>query len=127
MKIQGKILDNTGKPLPYANVVLVQNNTTTTIGTTSNNLGDFYLDRPEIKADSDIQISHMGFITAIIKANMLQGTSVNMQLFIDELNEVVVTGTKKTKSSFMGGLWWLLPLAIGTYLYNKNQPKKVKI
>lgn len=130
MRISGKIIDNNGL-LPGVNIVLLSsNNTPTTIGTITDANGNFSLDKPEIKPNSLIQISFIGYYTVLIVASELQGLTINLQE-----NETILDGiTIYGGASKNKWLLWLIPIAAGvTYLISKGakqpivQPKRVKI
>ena len=130
MRIHGQIKDNIGS-LSGVNVVLLSsNNTPTTIGTITDANGNFSLDRSEIKPNSTVQISYIGYYTILIDAKDLQGSTITMKE-----NETILDGISiyggATKNKW---LWWLIPIAVGTtYLFAKGlnkpkiQPKRVKV
>lgn len=81
--VKGKVTDgSTKKPIPYANIYLVNSN----IGTISNNDGEFILKIPQNKTNLPIRVSFMGYKNQDLTIDQIQ---LNNNLI--ELSTEVVT------------------------------------
>ena len=87
--MEGKILDTSGKPVPFATVGLSRQAT----GTISNGSGYFILKLPVKFKNDSVSISHVGFEQRVVPVNSFTGTPQNIYLkeAVLELAEVVVT------------------------------------
>nr|WP_294895299.1 TonB-dependent receptor [uncultured Pedobacter sp.] len=97
--ITGKVLDESGSPLPGANVSLKTGGQSTL----TNMNGEFVL---KIKGDAAVTlvISYLGFKTEEINANMsTQNISITLQPSTSSLNEVVVIGYGTVKRKDLTG------------------------
>lgn len=94
-QIQGVVKDEEGKPIPYVNIWVENEN----LGTTSNEDGIFYLNTSE---DKVLVFSAVGFESK--KTKLLESKTITLKKIIFELEEVVVAKPKKTKTLEIGGV-----------------------
>lgn len=92
--IRGVVLDENGEPLPGASVRVVG----TTIGAGTNTNGEFIL----LLRESGAQTLHVSFTGYIPQKMKVEGTdtkavSIKMHPAVNELNEIVVTGSRIEK------------------------------
>jgi len=104
MKIIGSVVDKNEEPLVYANIVLKSGNKANKVGAITSSNGSFVLDNDEVKEDSIIAVSFIGFETKTFIAKDLNEKKIVLQEDVFSIGEVVVTGkpkgipTKITKS-----------------------------
>ena len=93
--ISGKLTDENNQPLPGVNVIVKG----TTIGTTSDALGNYSID--VTKEDAVLIFSFIGYKTQEISVNNQTEINIQMQPDIQSLSEVVVTafGIEKEKKA----------------------------
>jgi TonB-linked SusC/RagA family outer membrane protein len=84
--VTGTVLDETGQGLPGATVKLKGTNT----GTVTDKNGKFVL--KEIDDSATLVISFLGYLTQELNVNRRNQVTVNLQLDLGKLNEVVVVG-----------------------------------
>ncbi|MFM1877996.1 MAG: hypothetical protein RLZZ241_862 [Bacteroidota bacterium] len=89
--VAGTVLDETGEPLPGANILV----NGSTVGTITDFDGKYNLTLPN--GATHLSVSYLGYITAVLPIN---GTTLNVRLQEDSstLDEVVVTGYGIEKS-----------------------------
>lgn len=93
VKVSGVVVDEQGMPIPFVNVVFVG----TTIGTTTNDQGEFQLKKNGGKAD--VSLSLMGFEETIIPYAKLKGKRLEIVLKENatSLDEVVIVRKPKKR------------------------------
>lgn len=96
---RGKVTDEAGIPIPYANIVLLQAADSSFVtGTISNEQGDFTL---QTNADDQarlLKVSFIGYLTQTISANEGFTGVIRMKSESHNLEEVVVKGHKPVYS-----------------------------
>ena len=92
--ITGKLVDEKHEPLAYANVVLLQADSTFVSGTISDEMGGFRLTKDE-KGEL-VRISSIGYATIYKKVNGGDFGVIQMTSDAQLLGEVVVKGTLPT-------------------------------
>lgn len=106
--VSGKVIDEYGNPIPYANVLFPN----TTIGTYSDNDGKFSLYSEE--KHREIEVSYVGFTTKKVRLDGANTSGITVVLAEgEELSEVVVVGkpkkalTKKENPAYqvLQGIW----------------------
>lgn len=92
--IRGLVFDDaSGSPIPFSSILLL--NTESTIGTTTDSLGNFII--PSVPVGRyDIQISHVNYISVIMREVVVTSSkqtviTVRLKESIMELSEVVIT------------------------------------
>ena len=92
--ISGKLVDEKNQPLAYANIVLLQADSTFVSGTISDEMGDFRL----LKDDKGtlVRISSIGYTTVYKKVNGGDFGTIQMVSDAQLLGEVTVKGTLPT-------------------------------
>ena len=94
-KVQGVVNDNSGKSVPFANVVFASSST----GTTTNEDGEFYL-QADKKYDT-LVVSFIGYETSRIP--LKSSVNLNMKILLEEqassLEEVVIYRGKTSKKN----------------------------
>lgn len=100
IKISGNITDSFGEPLLGVNIFPVVEGKNLNIGTITDRDGNFDWATDEISNDTIIKFSYLGKKPIELKANQLSNKNLVMLDAIDELNEVVVTATKKKNEQF---------------------------
>lgn len=94
-KVSGKVYDEMGEPVPYANVIFKNSSE----GTITNENGKFYLESS--KTYTALQISFVGFITEILE--LTQETSYNLGVVLktdqSSLGEVIIYSGKTSKKN----------------------------
>ncbi|MGO2102757.1 MAG: DUF5686 family protein [Psychroflexus halocasei] len=94
-KVSGRVFDEDGEPVPYANVILVDSN----IGTITNENGKFYLESD--KKYSLLRVSFVGFKTQDIK--LIKSSIYNLEITLpsdsEALQEVIVYSGKTSKKN----------------------------
>lgn len=92
LTIQGQVTDERGEGLPAANVIVVG----TTLGTATDNDGNFTLFLPEPGEETVIEARYVGYRSVRERVTRSSGmVEVNFRLRVDALqfDEIVVTGT----------------------------------
>ena len=95
-EISGILLEQkTNEPIPYASIVLIENNTKSAIGTTSESNGAFKISTSY--KEFYIEISSIGYKTKTISnfeknSNLLQLGNIQLETANENLEEVVVRG-----------------------------------
>lgn len=87
--IRGKVIDQkTEKPLSFASILVVN----TSIGTVSNNDGEFIIKVPTALKNNDIKISFMGYKTIYVKPGSLKPdmNTFGMDLEVINIKDVIV-------------------------------------
>ena len=87
--IRGKVIDQkTEKPLSFASILVVN----TSIGTVSNNDGEFIIKVPVALKNNDIKISFMGYKTIYVKPGSLKPdmNTFGMDLEVINIKDVIV-------------------------------------
>lgn len=102
--IYGKIVDNTGSPLPGANIIATHIPSGTTYGTTSRDNGDFTLPGLRVGGPYTIAVSFVGYAkqeVSDIQLQLSQGVRQDFRLVEEALRvgEVVVTAERSTVMS----------------------------
>ena len=92
--ISGKLIDEKNQPLAYANVVLLQTDSTFVSGTITDASGDFQLMKDE--KGTLVRISSIGYTTIYKKVNGGDFGTIQMASDAQLLGEVVVKGTLPT-------------------------------
>ena len=92
--ISGKLVDEKNAPLAYANVVLLQADSTFVSGTISDEMGDFHLLKDE--KGKLVRISSIGYTTIYKKVNGSDFGVIQMASDAQLLGEVTVKGTLPT-------------------------------
>jgi hypothetical protein len=116
-QIKGRCIDETGKPILYANVGIVDSN----MGTVTNAEGEFVIDG-ELGAANTIVVSCMGYETKSIVANRNASVEVVMKLSSYELEEVKigVSNYKYTKEKRIGNNVLTEHVVVGFHSKNKG-------
>ena len=83
--IKGKVLDETGMPLPGATVVIV--GTSTGIVTDFN--GEFVIDA---ESSDQLQVSYIGYQSQVVSVGNQSDLTITLEIGANDLSEVVVTG-----------------------------------
>ena len=100
--ISGRVVDAEGKPVPYANIGILDTGT----GTISNEDGSFAINIPPSQAKEKLFFSAVGYNRKAIPLTSLQGgKAVTIQLTekVTELKTVMVTGKRGKKKSITLG------------------------
>ncbi|MGC4040922.1 MAG: carboxypeptidase-like regulatory domain-containing protein [Flavobacterium sp.] len=92
-QVRGIVIDASGKPIPYVNIWVEDQDT----GTTSEENGTFSLNAGQ---DKNIVFSALGYEKKILKAN--EAATVSLIPKITELNEVVIEKRKGTEEAVVG-------------------------
>lgn len=94
--VYGKVKDISGEPLPGASVVLCE---IPSIGTTSDNDGNYNLSIPDNKKAFTLKVSYVGYVSKEYKLKSDKKGKVDFLLEEDAMNleTVVVTGTRTPK------------------------------
>ena len=92
--LNGKLVDEKNVPLAYANVVLLQADSTFVNGTITDEMGDFRISKDE--RGKLIRISSIGYTTIYKKVNGGDFGTIQMASDAQLLGEVVVKGTLPT-------------------------------
>jgi TonB-linked SusC/RagA family outer membrane protein len=95
--ITGNIVDNTGEPLPSVSIIIKGTNN----GVISDVKGNFTITVPN--SSSVLIISYLGFLTEEITVGEQTQINVQLELDIQNLSEVVVTGYGSQKKETMTG------------------------
>ncbi|SEA38116.1 DUF5686 and carboxypeptidase-like regulatory domain-containing protein [Psychroflexus halocasei] len=94
-KVSGRVFDEDGEPVPYANVILVDSN----IGTITNENGKFYLESD--KKYNLLRVSFVGFKTQDIE--LTKSSTYNLEITLpsdsEALQEVIVYSGKTSKKN----------------------------
>jgi hypothetical protein len=99
MRISGKITDINNLPLMGANITLKTGSKSGKVGTISDFDGNFSLEGEDF-SDSDIfEISYIGFAKQSFSVKDLQDKKITLKESIDELDEVILVGTKPKKNN----------------------------
>jgi hypothetical protein len=98
MKISGKIVDIDNEPLVGANVTLKTGLKANKVGTTSDLDGNFSLERDDFNSEDTFEVSYIGFLKQSFSANDLQDKKIVLKEAVDELDEVILFGTKPKKT-----------------------------
>lgn len=95
-EIKGTVKDNTGVPVPGANILIIGSKS----GTTTDIDGNFNF-TTNVKGEQTFQVSYLGYATYNQKIN-LNGTKITLQVVLKEggntLDEVVLTATSSKRS-----------------------------
>ncbi len=94
--IKGKVIDENGEPVPFANV-LVKN---TLRGTASDLNGEFTI---EASSDNILVISYIGFTTEEIVVGVQSQITITLRSEAESLDEIVVIGYGSVKKSDLTG------------------------
>ncbi|RKR14373.1 TonB-linked SusC/RagA family outer membrane protein [Maribacter vaceletii] len=94
--ISGTVNDNTGQPLPGANVLVKG----TTNGTQTDFDGNFTLNAP---SNGTISVSYIGFVTQDVAINNQSTFTITLEEDASQLDEVVVVGYGSQKKSDLTG------------------------
>ena len=128
MRVTLNVYDLNNEPLAWANVLVVNNGIKTNYGNFADVNGKVVLDSSLLTNNSVLQISYMGFETRNITISQL--LDENFEIYLQEVNqleEVTIYGTKKSKGL---SWWWLLiagAVGFGIYKATEKKPKKVTI
>lgn len=94
-KVSGRVFDEEGEPVPYANVIFVDSN----VGTITNENGKFYLESDE--KYSLLRVSFVGFKTQDIE--LTKPSTYNLEITLpsdsEALQEVIVYSGKTSKKN----------------------------
>ena len=94
-RIEGKVVDESGIPLPFVNVIFLNSSE----GTTSSENGDFYLESK--KSYKALEISYIGYTT--LEVPLKNGDNLNLKVVLKEasesLDEVVIYRGKTSKKN----------------------------
>ena len=90
---KGVVVDESGKPIPYVNIWVENEN----IGTTSEVDGSFTI---EIKEEKILVFSVLGFQTRRVSSTISENVILTQQLF--QLNEVLIEKPKNSKTVIIG-------------------------
>lgn len=130
MKIQGKIIDETGLPFEGVNVVVLDRNyNSTSVGTATNKDGFFSISSVLIDSiTTPIKISFAGYKPIIMPVASLIALKNIVQLreFTSVLDPVEVSGKPK---KYNNSWYWLLliPAGYGLYKLLEKSPKKISL
>lgn len=117
--VKGKVLDETGAPMPGTNVVL--KGTTNGVSTDAN--GDYSLNIPTGKADAVLTFSFIGYEPMEVVIGAQTQINVTLKADIQSLNEVVVIGyTEQSKTRTTASVSKLKP----EELKNTTNPNPVQ-
>ena len=83
--IKGKVLDETGMPLPGATVVIVGTST----GVVTDFDGEFEIDA---ESSDQLQISYIGYQSQVVAVANQSDLTITLEIGANDLSEVVVTG-----------------------------------
>ncbi|TPN87655.1 TonB-dependent receptor [Aquimarina algicola] len=94
--INGKIIDNTGSPMPGANIVAIHNPTGTKYGVTTDFDGFYRISNMRVGGPYTITISYVGFKEVkkeglFLQLGQSERISVQMEEEADALEEVIIT------------------------------------
>lgn len=110
--LSGVVKDNTGQPLPGANVLVKG----TTNGTQTDFDGNFTLNAP---SNGTISVSYIGFVTQEVAINNQSSITVTLAEDASQLDEVVVIGYgSQKKSDLTGAVATVGSKDIEKYTYN---------
>jgi TonB-dependent starch-binding outer membrane protein SusC len=88
--VHGKVTDVDGKPLAGVSVVVVENEKTTSKGTSTNSNGDFSF--INVDENAKLRFSFIGYATQTISLNGRSTINVFLKVDVKEQDEVVVIG-----------------------------------
>lgn len=91
--IQGKVLDQNGSPVPYANIFVEEEQT----GTSSDEQGDYLLRLPT-KGDYRVIVSALGYtsnVDTVIIGDVIEMRNFELTTSAEALDEIVVTASKR--------------------------------
>ena len=97
-KISGNIVDIDNVPLMGANITLRSGSKSGKVGTASDFDGNFSLESDSFTENDIFEVSYIGFIKQTFTAKELQNKKITLKEALGELNEVVIIGTKPTKT-----------------------------
>lgn len=99
--IEGRVIDEEGAPIGYANVVLLSPDSLFIDGTTTSDAGKFFFHSPTIKTNQFLlKVSCIGYAPLCIECNGDNPIELRMEVQSNTLSEVVVTPpTYKMKSN----------------------------
>jgi hypothetical protein len=99
MKISGKITDIDNIPLTGANITLKTGSKSGKVGVISDFDGNFILEGEDFSNNDIFEISYIGFGKQTFSAKDLQDKKIILKESIDELDEVILVGTKPKKNN----------------------------
>ncbi len=114
INVTGKIIDENGKPIPYANIGILDKN----VGTLSDPDGSFEITLPTSMTNDSLIFSSIGFETLKLPVNKLPTKSTPITIRINStatlLSEITVSDKKLNRKvarlGWMGGKDGVLPL-----------------
>ena len=114
INVTGKIIDENGKPIPYANIGILDKN----VGTLSDPDGSFEITLPTSMKNDSLIFSSIGFATLQLPVNKLLTKASPITIRINStatlLNEITVSDKKLNRKvarlGWMGGKDGVLPL-----------------
>ncbi|GAL65436.1 hypothetical protein JCM19301_3896 [Jejuia pallidilutea] len=95
-QIKGKCVDTSGKGIPYVNISIKGKS----IGTVSNQNGDFYLKNKSIKENDSLIFSHLNFNKKIVPIPLIV-KKIELTPKVENLEEIVISH-KKRKFKIVG-------------------------
>lgn len=98
-KISGKIVDIDNIPLMGANITLRSGSKSGKVGTTSDFDGNFNLESDNFLETDIFEISYIGFVKQTFSASELKDKKISLKEALNELDEIVIIGTKPTKKT----------------------------
>ena len=102
---RGKVVDIHNQPISYANVVLLKRQDSTFVEGCITDLDGFFSMTPTLQiADGLLKISCIGYKTAIIETKGLYDGNIQLSENTNELQEIVVKGSKPTYEMKGGAL-----------------------
>ena len=116
-KISGNIVDIDNVPLMGANITLRSGSKSGKVGTASDFDGNFSLESDSFTENDIFEVSYIGFIKQTFTANELQNKKITLKEAIGELDEIVVIGTKPTKTQTETQSKLLANLSKNKYVY----------
>ena len=94
-RISGKVLDETGNPIPFANVIFLSSSE----GTTTTENGDFYIISDQVQPN--VEFSYVGYETLLLPLE--KGDNLNLKIVLKEmtesLGEVMIYQGKTSKTN----------------------------
>ncbi|MHB1686197.1 MAG: TonB-dependent receptor [Ignavibacteriaceae bacterium] len=94
--IKGKINDQSGAPIPFANILVVG----TQIGASANDLGEYQINNVPVGSFT-IRVSAVGFKSKSSRVTVHTGESITLDFTLStdilQLNEIVKTGTREER------------------------------
>jgi len=94
---KGRIIDENSKPIPYANVMLINKTDSSFIsGTTTNGNGQFSILSSKSEKQRLLKISYVGYETKYAAANDSDYLTIRLGSMTNSLKEIVVKGHRPT-------------------------------